>query len=324
MSLEDCEERLGCRYIDYPVISYNKWSCCCYKNAHQIRFDKDFREIYRTYVKWRDSTLTGWVNGLPTSCGNCHEIKCGSYAKSPKVPYFNISSRLKGVKCNLKCIYCNSYKDEQISSIYDETKHILAIIKQIGDLVGVDEDYNLVISAGEITIADGKDEIFDTIRKNRWNVRIFTNATVYNQDLFDLLKNNKATINCSLDAGTKETYAKIKGADCWEKTVNNLKKYASANKKAITLKYIFMEGYNDSFDEIDEFFSLAFEIAGDIVLSFDRRERDGSMSADMMEYVRYFLNKCKVYKFNVRASNESFNDEDLLRVEELLSECQGH
>jgi molybdenum cofactor biosynthesis enzyme MoaA len=62
----------------------------------------------------------------------------------------------------------------------------------------------------------------------------------------------------SLDAGTRESYTKIKGKDVFDTVVENIRRYA-ANSGNIQLKYIVMpENCND--DDLNGFLAICGEI----------------------------------------------------------------
>ena len=69
----------------------------------------------------------------------------------------------------------------------------------------------------------------------------------------------------SLDAGTRETFKKIKQVDSFERVLENLRKYPLKNTNFL-LKYIFLEGVNDNEADIDGFYEIAKDIGGIIML----------------------------------------------------------
>ena len=68
----------------------------------------------------------------------------------------------------------------------------------------------------------------------------YTNAFVFDEDIAQNMHNNpNSFINLSIDAGTPQTWKKVKGFDNFDKVTDNLVKYYvnCARPGQITLKY---------------------------------------------------------------------------------------
>lgn len=73
----------------------------------------------------------------------------------------------------------------------------------------------------------------------------------------------------SLDAGTRETYKAIKRVDCFDKVIENLKRYPVKDVD-FKLKYIFLDGVNDNETDVDGFYDIVKDVGcRTIVLSSD-------------------------------------------------------
>ena len=60
---------------------------------------------------------------------------------------------------------------------------------------------------------------------NLGTVVVYTNASIYSQKIYDLLKEDKIILTTSIDTGLKSTYAKLRGLDAFPKVFENLLKY---------------------------------------------------------------------------------------------------
>ena len=97
-----------------------------------------------------------------------------------------------------------------------------------------------------------------------------TNASKFDDYLADCISGGRCIICVSVDAGTHETYAKVKGIDCFEKVRDNLKKYSNIDRGVVALKYIFLPNVNDNEDDIMGFIELCCKLnPGFVYLSFD-------------------------------------------------------
>jgi adenine C2-methylase RlmN of 23S rRNA A2503 and tRNA A37 len=106
------------------------------------------------------------------------------------------------------------------------------------------------VSSGEITIHPFKKRIMDLV-KNRRPV-FYTNCFIYDEEIAETLRTNpNSGINLSIDSGTPETWAKVKGVDNFGEVTRNLYKYASVcqNPEQISIKYINLPGINDNFND---------------------------------------------------------------------------
>ncbi|MDR0992701.1 MAG: radical SAM protein [Ruminococcus sp.] len=168
------------------------------------------------------------------------------------IKYVNISSYPSPCQC--KCIYCNLRNGEsnrlsleRDSVYYDRMFEFLEYADSVG---AISPDAVWQVSCGEITIHPYKKRIIDMVKKH--TPAFYTNCFIYDEDIAEILKTNPdSTINLSIDSGTPETWAKIKGVDNFTEVIENLYKYASICQKPeqITLKYINLPGINDNWND---------------------------------------------------------------------------
>lgn len=105
-------------------------------------------------------------------------------------------------------------------------------------------------SGGELTINPHKERIYETAKSiisqmPELQMQILSNCFLYDQEIGDLLSRGKNSfLQCDLDAGTPETYIKVKGFNKFDAVCENLKRYAQFG--TVKLKYIVLPGWNDS------------------------------------------------------------------------------
>ena len=90
-------------------------------------------------------------------------------------------------------------------------------------------------------------------------VEIATNGIKYLPIIEQICTKTFVDINISIDAGTRETYKKIKTVDKFNELIENLKKYAKL-PLLLRLKYILVRGINDTKEEIENYINLMKEI----------------------------------------------------------------
>lgn len=140
-------------------------------------------------------------------------------------------------------------------------------------------------------------------------IHVSTDNIVYNEKLAKLMKEQKASINISLDCGTKEMYQLIKKADNFDSIIENLKKYADYTGDSdigICIHYVLQKDINDNQKEIDSFIDLmknigikniGIRINGDTLDAF-LSGRDG----DVLTYknlITYFYEEANKYGFEL-------------------------
>lgn len=95
----------------------------------------------------------------------------------------------------------------------------------------------------------------------------------YSRCLAELLQHGMAYVIWSLDAGTRETYRKIKQIDAFDHVVQNVRKYIAQDAfhgRFIVAKYLIVKGINNNIAEFDAFLKLVMDLKLQFVsLSFD-------------------------------------------------------
>jgi molybdenum cofactor biosynthesis enzyme MoaA len=207
--------------------------------------------------------------------GRSRDVLINSITLSPGLPGGDI--------CNFKCVYCTSFGTSS-----DSEDNVYGIIQQIGELPGF---RSLVYNCGEITISPYKHEILQYWKIKKWKGEISTNAAVYMEEIGDLLCDRLITLNVSLDSGSAETFAKIKGVNCFEKVTKNLEKYAVAGGK-IQLKYVVIGGINDNKIDVDGFVTFAERINAQVKISRDLKLSFKKMSEKEYSTVLQLARQC--------------------------------
>ena len=266
---------------------------CCYNEGQGFQSSGDFGQDFQTWRSMTERMSDDLKRGLSSTCLGCPALKSGISPDKPKFREINISTGIPGgERCNLKCYYCIYHKNgvlrEQKNNGGYNVLDVLNWIEQNID----SEPFHIDYAAGEITISPYCEKIIRLWKKSRWQGRILSNCTIYNQDVAELLRDRQVVMNCSLDAGTAETYKRIKGADCYERVFCTLKKYAATGAK-IQLKYILLQGVNDNEIYVRCFCEIAGEVASEVILSRDCNDHSDGLTEREMEMVRLFISLCR-------------------------------
>lgn len=154
--------------------------------------------------------------------------------------------------CNLRCNFCGYTTYDS----FDEAKYdALSILKEFAP---EDVTWNSAVdfNGGEPTLLRDFDEHLEYFQSRRTRVFLFTNGLIYKQSVYDgLVDGTVRWAIVSLDAGTKNTYKKMKRSPKYNQVLENIARYSEAGSKGggnCSVKYIFHED-NSNDEDINGF-----------------------------------------------------------------------
>lgn len=265
------EKRLGCKFLGTRLQFFGGYlQTCCTPNLeekYRIGYDvANFKNNIDEYQRVCKNMIERMRTDKSEICQGCAQLRYDIWPVEPQLEVVGFDTAFEEDRCNFKCTYCNVKENMTEKRL---KTNLIDTLKKFEQYAG-GTIKNIVLASGEISVSPYRDEVFDIIKRNRWNVHVFTNASVYAQGLAELLQMGQAKLQVSMDAGTKETFAKIKGLNFWNQVTENLKKYAEhCISNQIELKYILIPGINDKKEDVDGFIKLAKELRANIYLSSD-------------------------------------------------------
>jgi wyosine [tRNA(Phe)-imidazoG37] synthetase (radical SAM superfamily) len=173
------------------------------------------------------------------------------------------------------------------------------------------DDCLVTLSLGEHTIAKNHEEILRHLGK--YPLIIFSNAYVWSEPTAEALAGGNAWLRVSVDAGTRETFAKIKGVDGFDRVCDNLEKYAKHG--TLVLKYIVFPELNDDDANMHGFTKLVDRLNAKANLSrdfVDDVELSDKTLKKIAEIIIYFQNNEKLYGVDCRP-NEFVRLQNILK-----------
>lgn len=186
-----------------------------------------------------------------TVCDGCPQICEEYYPETPlswSLNYFCYSH------CNYKCSYC-TLRDREDGDFHNGEQPLGVLIQKFKDIGLMSPDYGVILStAGEPSIHPKRRDFYNAF--DGAELAVNTNGFVFDTDLYEAMQTKKVLLICSVDAGTAETYAKIKSVDGFVQVQKNLTHYAQSTTGIVALKYIFVPGTNDTPADIDGFVDL--------------------------------------------------------------------
>lgn len=193
------------------------------------------------------------------------------------------------------------------------------------------------VGGGESTLHREFDDIAAFAFEHGITMHVYTNAVGVSKSLLTGLKSGLASVIISVDAGTAETYRRIKKKDVLHRVWESIAEYISAKPEAVFVKYIMMDS-NRSKLEIDAFLDQARK-SGVVRLMpsvnvFQNHQSAGALSDPMKRSLAYMLKHGRTIgetrlaeTISPQAQGEieslSHLDDDLLVGELTLSNWRG-
>ena len=226
---------------------------CC----HSTRMPYSPPMMYREHLN--KFNFTDWLTKLDdimhfNQTGNSPCWGCKFLVKQ-KVPVYNPKESFKFItinhftKCNSNCIYCGIRHKTQ-----DIRFHLLPVLKQIIKLKMINKEVLFNWGGGEPTLCSEFEDIAKYLHSFNFRQAINSSGILFSQIILDGMKDGSMSIQISPDAGTEETYFKIKRQNNFNKVWENIKRYAKANPKLLKVKFILYPNVNDTYEEIDKWF----------------------------------------------------------------------
>ena len=306
------------KYLDCPNLKhslhffYDEIRACC-SNVPGPIFYPDFNgeSIDWDYIYSKRKNYYKEINSFfsevsaPKECLKCFDAQL-NYSDKKVEKFSNQIKRIyfqNHMSCNAKCVYCTFAHVEK-----GYQYKVLGIVKSLIDNNLLATDASIYMSGGEPTISPEFEDLLSLLTSYLVNnkIEILTSGIKYCESIKECFIQDKLKMVLSLDSGTRETYKKVKGVDCFNQVLENLKIYVQASDNArenITLKYILVDKYNDNNKEIEEFFNVVTSLGiKNVRLDIDYEKYKFTRYIRVPEY--YFdLIKC----FNKLAADNNLN-----------------
>lgn len=283
---------------------------------------KSPEEIFAVFDSLVDRRIEDLRDGRPTSCDSCRYLEFDYWSSEPpQIKNLTFNSVQGEDFCAFKCSYCRHYPkpEPEVSQ-----RRFQKIIEMIDYFAGISSEGIVSFGNGEITVTYSEEQLallFDTLRKYSLSGNVFSNAPVFSESLAYALGEGIVSLTVSVDSGTPETFAKIKGVDCFNVVVGNLKKYAAVKGKgSFTLNYIILTDVNDNETEINKFLDIAenLTLSASVsnVMDYEFGNEPKSMTKNGINAVFSFIKKCNERNIPFSTMDISFTPEDFKRIKE--------
>ena len=219
-------------------------------DANLIKIEKNETPTIKEIIKAREKIFNEIQNKKSESCTGCHHL----YETDNK-PNFNTGITYLSVEqhtfCNLRCSYCSDMFYGGKKPNYNVTNFVKTLSQE-----GYFKNLQQVVWGGGEPTLDKSFEILVKEINTHTNPeiyhRIFTNSVRYSPALAKFLKEGLVKIVTSVDAGTEDTFKKVRGRSKFHEVFQNLKEYSKINSNKVTIKYILTDENKEEI-ELDNF-----------------------------------------------------------------------
>lgn len=148
-------------------------------------------------------------------------------------------------RCNLKCEWCNSQAYRS-----SNTLELESMKKLIDDIAAWGIRSVCYAGGGEPTLHPDFAEIIRYTRGRGLAVGISTNGTNLTDEVIDAIAECAAFCGVSIDAGSGETWARLKGVELWDDVLNGCRKLVE-KAKCVDLTYKFLISESNQYEILD-------------------------------------------------------------------------
>ncbi|MCL2646057.1 MAG: radical SAM protein [Phycisphaerales bacterium] len=199
---------------------------------------------------------------------------------------------LPTLRCNLRCTMCYQCN-------YDTNGLGEGIWREIAQLLPY--THEIAFQGGEATLDKGFRNFFDSVElqsHRHVKISLITNGTVLDKRLLEGLRHVKLNyIIVSLNAATRETYARITGKDFFERVVGNLRQLSELAHNHSHGDFILHASFvvmRSNFHELPQFLEIASSLGIEVQLLNvigNRNNEDIFVRTDQHETLRRVLDQ---------------------------------
>lgn len=310
------EHYTSCHWIQHGLSFENdhiEMCClCCHKGGGRLYIKDEYKgkglkwdDIFKLKEKFIEENKKGIID---PRCEGCFNLVHKGWDDNEK--YINYIHFNHWTHCNSDCIYCYTSWDKKNFQKKPHYK-VMPILKELFKKKLFHPDGEVTFAGGEPTILNEFDDIINILLKNGVNrITVHTSGIKLSKAIEKGLKEGKISVCLSADAGSSETFYKVKRVNKFDKFWQNVEKYVLAqpkdNNTLVETKFIIIPGINDNKEEIEKWFSLNLaygikSIVVDIENDYcrDLRAKNEDKPAYLVELCNYIVQRAKELDFNL-------------------------
>lgn len=233
-------------------------------------------------LKRRDVIRQANRAGCFAPCAQCAFLEARRW---PRQSYaFNLVCIAHATACNLACRYCHAVPESLHLQNPKSVPSLLATFESLIEQGLLASDARILWGGGEPTMLREFEPLLSLLEGHGAYSEVYTSGVRVSPKLRESLRQDRAGIMVSLDAGTADTYRAIKGRALFDRVVVNVAQYAAVNPGRVILKMILSD---DNRGEISSFLDVA-ERAGVGIVCYDVLVKDGDVDERSIEDAAFF------------------------------------
>ncbi len=249
---------------------------------------------YEDFLAVRNKLRERFINGsVPERCKSCADYEIKNWRDTHLLNYVCIAHRSK---CSCNCFYCYFSEKKQYWNTR-EVYNIAPVFKHILNTFPLQYNFIVNLVGGECSEYPEEElnTIIDETIKHEGLLQFTTSGIFFNEKIAQTTP--YGNISVSPDAGTKETYEKIKRVKCFDQVWENIRKYSIAAKTDIfphpvRIKYIIIPGINDNKAEFKAFAQKCMALKNTMIeISLEykwfEQNSDKPLTNEMIDFLSY-------------------------------------
>ena len=172
--------------------------------------------------------------GTFPACKGCAFLEEREWPEQPS-HLVSVMDIAMSAACQLRCNYCYTVRNPEIAG--NSTYDLHAVCREFLEKGWLSPQAHIVWTGGEPTLFKRFDDVLDLMMAGGISHRIFTNGFRYSDSVAHGVQADQVQLICSLDAGTPETYAAVKGRQSFEQVKEVCSRYARLGGD-FRLKYV--------------------------------------------------------------------------------------
>ena len=256
----------SCRWIEGGVVFDEGYlTVCCVNNRRRpipfiCGFDGGKYPVEIVQAKREHIRSANKAAGFP-NCVDCGLLETRAWERSDKEE-LEVVLIHHHKACNLRCRFCFLQNEEDVVDPAEiaqvsPPEDLNATLRSMIEAGHITTNTGVAFAGGEPTLAA---DFEDTLRLfedfGSKSIIVFTNSVLLSDSILSRLPHNRALeVVTSVDAGTAETFARIKGVDQFDRVWSNLRTYAGVSDR-VAAKMVVMP---ENLHEVEAFVELAVD-----------------------------------------------------------------
>lgn len=301
----------SCHYIQQGLnfFANNTIKVCCFTLDADVdicKTDESIELIIRKIIDKKMQMIKDFSKGnIYDCCRNCVCLEKRQWGQDVKqIVQITLNHYMT---CNLRCVHCGYVKRKETDELFDtDHEEVLYIIKKLVEGNVMTKNIYFDVGGGEPSLSKGLLKIIQFCIENKYKMHINSNGANYVETIAQGINERLIDLTLTPDAGSKDVYTSIKGADYFDEVWGSIEKYMTSCNTGVRVKFILQKGnIQDVVNMVDMCVNTKVR---EVILDLDLNIRKVEQ-VDYMDYINEFRTSCKMK--SIRVHKGSFVPDEL-------------